>query len=165
MFYIPIVNGVTKRSRRFLHFQGSLIYNSSLNFGDFIFIEEIPAVSHLLPAMTAGFVRCVNDDLPDISVYDRRYQVRHIRIFILKKNSPAWDLRRKPLRFHAGSDFFFFRPSILIPVKAPCPMRMKAWPSAFSIFSSQNLIRRILSVRHDRTVVLELRGRSPVIRM
>ena len=85
LFYIPIVNGVTKRSRRFLHFQGSLIYNSSLNFGDFILIEEIPAVSPLLPAMTAGFVRCVNDDLPDLSVYDRRYQVRHIHIFILKR--------------------------------------------------------------------------------
>ena len=57
-----------------------MIDHSSFNIGDIDLIEEVPVEFYLLLPMTAGFVRCVNDDLLDIFVYDRGRQFRHVYV-------------------------------------------------------------------------------------
>ena len=62
--YFAAEDGVTERSRRFLHFQGSFIGHRLTDIAQFHIADKVEDNLDLLLPVAAGFVRRIHVDLP-----------------------------------------------------------------------------------------------------
>ena len=79
-------NGVTVKVTPFSASKGRFCDHVFCQHGDLHLVHKVEDNLHLLSALAAGLVRCVNDDLLDILVDNRLRQLRDIHLLFRQRN-------------------------------------------------------------------------------